>query len=252
MRIPIIAGNWKMNKTRDEALRFIYEVNRAMPDVSKVETAIFAQSVHLRCLVKRQGDNLKIGSQNVHYEESGAFTGEISPIALKELGVTYALIGHSERRSYYNETDESVNKKIHKALRHNLRPIVCVGEVLSERESGKTFEVVERQTRLALEGLTSEQMDEVVIAYEPVWAIGTGKTATPQMANETCSDIRNIVEKLFSKEVADKVRIQYGGSVNTGNIKELMSMEHIDGALVGGASLDELSFIELVDVAKEA
>ncbi|QVK21689.1 triose-phosphate isomerase [Mycoplasmatota bacterium] len=252
MRIPIIAGNWKMNKTRDEALRFIYEVNRAMPDVSEVETAIFAQSVHLRCLVKRQGDNLKIGSQNVHYEESGAFTGEVSPIALKELGVTYALIGHSERRSYYNETDESVNKKIHKALRHTLRPIVCVGEVLSERESGKTFEVVERQTRLALEGLTSEQMDEVVIAYEPVWAIGTGKTATPKMANETCSDIRNIVEKLFSKEVADKVRIQYGGSVNTGNIKELMSMEHIDGALVGGASLDELSFIELVNVAKEA
>ncbi len=252
MRIPIMAGNWKMNKTRDKALDFVYEVNREVPDLTDVETAIFAQDVHLRCLVKRQGENLKIGAQNVHYEDSGAFTGETSPIALKELGVHYVLIGHSERRSYYNETDESVNKKLHSALKYKLVPIVCVGEVLEAREQNKTLEVVERQTTKALEGITAEQMPGIVMAYEPVWAIGTGKTATAEMANETCKDIRGVIEKLYSKEIAEKVRIQYGGSVNAKNVKELMGMEHIDGALVGGASLDPTSFIELVNAVKEA
>ncbi|XMB86955.1 triose-phosphate isomerase [Mycoplasmatota bacterium WC44] len=252
MRIPIIAGNWKMNKTRDEALKFIYEVNRVMPDVESVETVIFAQFLHLRCLVKRQGENLKIGAQNVHFEDNGAFTGEVSPIAIKELGVEYVLIGHSERRAYYNETDETVNKKIHTAYKYNLKPIVCVGEVLNEREEGKTTEVVKRQITKGLEGLSEEQVSKLVVAYEPVWAIGTGKTATSGMANETCGEIRSIIAELYSKDVSEKVRIQYGGSVKPSNVDELLSMEHIDGALVGGASLNEESFIQLVDAGKEA
>lgn len=250
MRIPFIAGNWKMNKTRDEALEFMYAVNRSLPKTSEVETAIFAQAPHLRSLVKRQGDFLRIGGQNMHYEESGAFTGEISPRVMQSLGVKYILIGHSERRAYYNETDETVNKKLHAAFKYNLLPIVCVGEVLEERESGKTFEVVERQTRLALEGLTAEQVVATVVAYEPVWAIGTGKTATAEMANETCGDIRKVIEGLYSKEVADQVRIQYGGSVKPANIKELMAQEHIDGALIGGASLDASSFVEMANFQK--
>ncbi len=251
MRIPFIAGNWKMNKTRDEALEFMYAVNRVLPKTSEVETAIFAQAPHLRSLVKRQGDFLRIGAQNMHYAETGAFTGEISPVVVQSLGVKYILIGHSERRAYYNETDETVNKKAHASFKYNLKPIICVGEVLEERETGKTFEVVERQTKGALAGLSAEQVSEVVVAYEPVWAIGTGKTATAEMANETCGDIRKVIEGLYGAEVADKVRIQYGGSVKPGNIVELMSQEHIDGALVGGASLDANSFVQLANYKKE-
>ncbi len=247
MRIPIIAGNWKMNKNRDEALEFMYAVNRELPKTSDVETVIFAQAPHLRSLVKRQGDFLRIGGQNMHYEESGAFTGEISPRVMQDQGVKYILIGHSERRAYYNETDETVNKKLQAAFRHNLKSIVCVGEVLEERESGKTFEVVERQTKGALEGLTEAQVSDLVIAYEPVWAIGTGKTATAEMANETCGDVRRVVESLYGKEVAEKVRIQYGGSVKPANIHELMAQEHIDGALIGGASLDAKAFLEMAN-----
>lgn len=251
MRIPFIAGNWKMNKTRDEALEFMYAVNRALPSSADVETAIFAQAPHLRSLVKRQGDFLRIGGQNMHYEENGAFTGEISPVVMQSLGVKYILIGHSERRAYYNETDETVNLKLRAAYKYHLKPIVCVGEVLEERESGKTFEVVKRQTEGALKGLTTEQVEKLVIAYEPVWAIGTGKTATAEMANETCGDIRKIVAELYSQEVADKVRIQYGGSVKPSNIKELMAQEHIDGALIGGASLDASAFVEMANFKEE-
>jgi len=247
MRIPFIAGNWKMNKTRDEALEFIYALNRVLPQTSDVETAVFAQAPHLRSLVKRQGDFLRIGAQNMHYEDSGAYTGEISPRIIQSLGVKYILVGHSERRAYYNETDETVNKKLHAAFKYNLIPIVCVGEVLEARESGKTLEVVKKQTEGALAGLTAEQVSTLVIAYEPIWAIGTGKTATADMANETCGDIRGVVADMFSAEVADKVRIQYGGSVKPSNIAELMSKEHIDGALVGGASLDANSFVKLAN-----
>ncbi len=247
MRIPFIAGNWKMNKTRDEALEFIYALNRILPQTSEVETAIFAQAPHLRSLVKRQGDFLRIGAQNMHFEDSGAFTGEISPRIIQSLGVKYILIGHSERRAYYNETDETVNKKLHAAFKYNLVPIVCVGEALEARESGKTLEVVKKQTEAALAGLTGEQVSNLVIAYEPIWAIGTGKTATADMANETCGDIRGVVAKMFTAAVADKVRIQYGGSVKPSNIAELMSKEHIDGALVGGASLDANSFVQLTN-----
>lgn len=250
MRKPIIAGNWKMHKVRDEALNFIYSVNQEVPSKDEVESVICAPAVLLRCLVKRQGDDLRIGAQNMHYEEQGAFTGEISPLVLNDTGVTYVIIGHSERREMFNETDETVNKKVISAFQHELLPIVCVGEHLEQRENGTTNEVVDQQVVIALKGLTPEQVKEVVIAYEPIWAIGTGRTATAEMANETCGYIRSVVEREYGKDVADAIRIQYGGSVKPNNIKELMAQEHIDGALVGGASLDAESFIQLVNFNK--
>lgn len=250
MRKPIIAGNWKMHKTRDEALNFIYNVKENVVNANEVESVICAPSPLLRCLVKRQGDNLRIGAQNMHFEDNGAFTGEVSPLVLTDTGVKYVIIGHSERRAMFNETDETVNKKVLSAFNHNLVPIVCVGESLEEREGNMTNKVVEKQTEIALKGLESEQVKNVVLAYEPIWAIGTGKTATSEMANETCGYIRSVVERLYGKEVSEAVRIQYGGSVKPANIKELMSMEHIDGALVGGASLDPNSFLELVNYQK--
>ncbi len=250
MRKPIIAGNWKMNKTRDEALQFIYAVNQAVPSIEEVDTVICGQSVLLRCLVKRQGDNLRIGAQNMHYEEKGAFTGEVSPLILNDTGVNYVIIGHSERREYFNETDEMVNKKVHSAFKYDLTPIVCVGEKLEQRENNTTNQVVEAQISKALAGLTEAQAKEVVIAYEPIWAIGTGKTATSEMANETCGYIRSVVSKIFGKNVGEAVRIQYGGSVKPSNIKELMAQEHIDGALIGGASLEIEAFIEMTNFNK--
>ncbi len=250
MRKPIIAGNWKMNKVRDEALQFIYNVNQEVPSVDDVDTVICAPSILLRCLVKRQGDDLKIGAQNMHYEETGAYTGEISPLSLNDTGVTYVIIGHSERREYFNETDESVNKKVHAAFKYDLTPIVCVGEKLAQRENNTTNQVVEAQTKIALQGLTPDQVKLVVMAYEPIWAIGTGKTATADMANETCGYIRSVIASVYGQEVAEEVRIQYGGSVKPGNIKELMAQEHIDGALIGGASLDANAFIEMVNFQK--
>lgn len=245
MRKPIIAGNWKMNKTRDEALQFIYSI---MPKINnEVETVICAPSLFLRCLVKRKENELKIGAQTMHYDENGAYTGEISPLALKDIGVEYTIIGHSERREYYNETDETVNKKLIAALKHNITPIICVGETLHQREENKTNKIIDRQLKKAFENVTNAFAKDVVIAYEPLWAIGTGKTATPEMANETCSHIRKTIESIYGKKTADAIRIQYGGSVKPDNIKELMSQEHIDGALVGGASLDPESFIKLLE-----
>lgn len=249
MRKPIIAGNWKMFKTRDEALNFIYHVNELVPAVEKVDTVICAPATLLRCLVKRQGENLRIGAQNMHFEEQGAFTGEIAPRMLKDLNVEYVIIGHSERRQMFNETDASVNKKLHKAFAHDLTPILCVGEHLEERESGTTNQVIEQQLVLDLEGLTVDQVKKLVIAYEPIWAIGTGRTATPEIANETCKFIRTVVEKLFGLEAANEVRIQYGGSVKVSNIKELLSLSDIDGALIGGASLIAEDFVLLANAA---
>lgn len=245
MRKPIMAGNWKMNKTRDEALQFIYAVSNSVPSIDKLDSIICAPAIILRDLVKRQGDNLKIGAQNVHEKESGAYTGEISALMLKSTGVEYAIIGHSERRQYYNETDESVNAKIFKSLEHQIKPIVCVGESLSERENGTTNEVLEKQIVGALKDVSAENLANVVIAYEPIWAIGTGKTASSEMADEACGYIRSLIEKLYSKKEADEIRILYGGSVNLKNIDELMAMPNIDGGLVGGASLDSDSFIKL-------
>ncbi len=251
MRKPIIAGNWKMFKTRDEAVGFMLQVNGKVPAQDKVETVICAPFTLLRCLVKRQGENLRIGAQNMHFEEQGAFTGEIAPNMLTTLGVEYVIIGHSERRAMFNETDETVNKKLHAAFKHGLTPILCVGEYLEERETGKTEAVIEGQITKDLEGLTEEQVKALVIAYEPIWAIGTGRTATSEVANETCGYIRKLVKKLYNEETAEEIRIQYGGSVKTSNIDELMAQSDIDGALIGGASLVAEDFIYLANAAVE-
>ena len=218
MRKPIIAGNWKMFKTRDEALQFIYAVAEKMPSNEKVDSVVCSQFTVLRCLVKRQGENLKIGAQNMHFADEGAFTGEVSGQMLSSIGVSYVVIGHSERRAMFNETDESVNKKLHKAFECDLVPILCVGESLEQREGGKTEEVIGKQIELDLAGLTKEQVKTLVIAYEPIWAIGTGRTATSQVADETCGFIRQTVAKLYDEETAEAIRIQYGGSVKTSNI----------------------------------
>lgn len=249
MRKPIIAGNWKMFKTRDEALQFIYAVSDKIPSQDKVDSVLCAQFTVLRCLTKRQGENLRIGAQNMHFENEGAFTGEVSAQMLKSINVSYVIIGHSERRAMFNETDDTVNKKLKKAFEFNLMPILCVGESLEDREGQKTEEVISKQLELDLAGLSTEQVEDLVIAYEPIWAIGTGRTATTEVANETCKFIRNKVAKMYSAEVSEKMRIQYGGSVKLNNINELMSMPHIDGALIGGASLNADDFVQLVSAA---
>ena len=249
MRKPIIAGNWKMYKTKDEAVQFIYKVSEQMPSVELVDSVICAPFISLKSLVKRQGDNLRIGAQNMHFEEQGAFTGEIAPSMLTNIGVTYVIIGHSERRAMFNETDETCNKKVHQAFNHGLVPILCVGESLEERETGKTNDLLKGQLEKDLAGLTKEQVEKLVIAYEPIWAIGTGKTATAEVADETCGFIRETVKRLYDEATAEAIRIQYGGSVKTSNIDELMSKPNIDGALIGGASLVAEDFITLVKAA---
>ena len=246
MRKPIIAGNWKMFKTRDEALSFVYAVNEMLPDREVVDSVICAPFIVLRDLVKRQGENLRIGAQNMHFEESGAFTGEIAPSMLTTTGVTYVIIGHSERRAMFNETDESCNKKVKQAFNHGLVPILCVGESLEQREAGTTNDLLNEQLEKDLAGLTKEQVKELVIAYEPIWAIGTGKTATAEVADETCGFIRETVKRLYDEETSEAIRIQYGGSVKTSNIDELMAKPNIDGALIGGASLTAESFNEII------
>lgn len=249
MRKPIIVGNWKMYKTKDEVLSFIYAVNNKMPSSDLVDTVICAPFPYLSKLVKLQGDNLKIGAQNMHFNLEGAFTGEVSPRMLVDLKVTYVIIGHSERRAMFNETDETVNKKLHAAFENDLIPILCVGETIDIREKGETNKLLESQLVKDLEGLSKEQVKELVIAYEPIWAIGTGKTATKEIADDACGFIRSMVEKLYDKETAEAIRIQYGGSVKVNNIDELMSMPNIDGALIGGASLDPNNFIYFAEAA---
>jgi len=249
MRKPIIAGNWKMFKTRDEALQFVYNVNMKVPSNEFVDSVVCAQAPILRDLVKRQGDHLRVGAQNMHYLDNGAYTGEVSAPLLENIGVTYVVIGHSERRAYYNETDGTVNKKVHQAFRYGLTPILCCGESLEIREAGTQDNFIKEQIVAALKGLGSEQVKVLVIAYEPIWAIGTGKTATAEMANETIKAIRNVVKGLYGSDTSEAVRIQYGGSVKPANVDELLSMSDIDGALVGGASLDPESFLVLVNAA---
>ncbi|MDE8564402.1 triose-phosphate isomerase [Anoxybacillus rupiensis] len=248
MRKPIIAGNWKMHKTLAEAVSFAEEVKKLVPSSERVDSVVCAPTLFLERLVAAaKGTNLKIGAQNMHFEAKGAFTGEISPLALQDLGVEYVIIGHSERREMFAETDETVNKKVLAAFQYDLIPIVCCGETLEERESGKTNDIVAAQVEKALEGLTEEQAKRVVIAYEPIWAIGTGKSSTAEDANEVCGHIRSTIAQKFSQEVAEAVRIQYGGSVKPDNISQFLKQEHIDGALVGGASLDPQSFLQLVE-----
>ncbi|HBG32696.1 MAG: triose-phosphate isomerase [Tenericutes bacterium GWC2_39_45] len=249
MRKPIIAGNWKMYKTKDDALAFIYAVNLAVPSKDLVESVICAPSIFLRDLVKREGENIKIGAQNMHYANEGAYTGETSAAMLKSYGVDYVVIGHSERRAYFNETDETVNLKVIQAINNDITPILCVGESLEIREAGTTDQVVKKQIEKAYLNVDAEEALKTVIAYEPIWAIGTGRTATPDQANDTIKAIRNVLQNLYGKEVAEAVRILYGGSVNTKNIESLLSMSDIDGALVGGASLDPNSFLTLVKAA---
>ena len=246
MRRPVMAGNWKMNKTRDEALQFIYSVNNELPEKEKVESVICAPAILLRCLVKRQGSELRIGAQNMHYAESGAYTGEISPNMLETTGVSYVVLGHSERREMFNETDEAINKKIVAALAHDITPIVCCGETLEQRESNQVEEVLGNQIRKAYANLPSEDVAKTIIAYEPIWAIGTGKTATADVADETCGFVRSVIREMYGSNVAEEIRILYGGSVKPSNIEELMSKENIDGGLVGGASLEAESFLKLV------
>ena len=248
-RIPVIAANWKMYKTKDEALAFIFAVNEKVPARTQVESVICSPSILLNLLVKREGENLRIGAQNMHYLEEGAYTGENSPLQVKSAGAEYILIGHSERRSYYNETDETVNLKMIAAFKHELTPILCVGEVLSEREPGSTKAVLDAQLEKAFLNVTAEQALSTIIAYEPVWATGTGKTATPQMANDTIKDVRAKVEALYGKAVADGIRILYGGSVKPDNIKVLLEESDIDGALIGGAALDPNNFLVFTEAA---
>ena len=251
MRKPIIAGNWKMNKTLPEAKSFVEVVKNVVPSNDVVDSVICSPALFLGQLVEAtKGTNVAIGAQNMHFEENGAFTGEVSPVALADLGVKYVILGHSERREMFNETDETVNKKTLAAFKHGLTPIVCCGETLEERESGQTNELVGTQIQKALAGLTAEQVRATVIAYEPIWAIGTGKSSTAEDANEVCAHIRSVVASQFSQEVADAIRIQYGGSVKPENIKEYMAQPDIDGALVGGAALDAHSFLQLLEAGK--
>lgn len=247
MRLPIIAGNWKMNNTISESLTLIEEIKKHKLD-DRVEALVCVPFTSLNEVKEAlEGTEIKLGAQNIHWEENGAYTGEISPLMLKEIGIDYCIIGHSERRQYFHETDQTVNKKIKAALKHDIKPIVCVGETLEEREVGKEKEIVKEQVLKAFEGIDKEKIKDIVIAYEPIWAIGTGKTASSDDANQMCGFIRGIIKTEYGEESAENIRIQYGGSVKPETIGELMTKEHIDGALVGGASLNSLDFVKLVN-----
>ncbi len=248
MRKPIIAGNWKMNNTIAATKALITDLLPLVKD-AKCDVVICTPYTDLATAVEMtKGSNVKVGAENVHWAEKGAFTGEISADMLLELGVEYVIIGHSERRQYFGETDQTVNMRVKTALAKGLKPIVCVGETLEEREGGKVEEVLVRQTTEALKDVASADLDRVVIAYEPVWAIGTGKTATAEVANDTIKIIRDIVKNLYCANCAEnKVRIQYGGSMNPKNVKELMAMPEIDGGLIGGASLKAVDFSLVVN-----
>ncbi len=247
MRRKVIAGNWKMNMLPNEAIAYIEEFEKLVKDTKNEVILCVPYTDLFYCLNYAQDTNIKIGSQNMHWEESGAYTGEVSGKMLKSIGVEYVIIGHSERRQYFAETDKTVNKKVKAAFANELKPIVCVGETLEEREAGKTAEIITRQTKLALEGLNGNQVKNTIIAYEPIWAIGTGKTATSEDANSSIKEIRKEVEKNYGKEVADEIIIQYGGSVKSSNAKELFTTSDIDGGLVGGASLKPDEFAKIVN-----
>lgn len=248
MRTPIIAGNWKMNKNKAEALALVKELKDKVSSLSGVDMVVCPVFTSLDAVCQElKGSNIKVGAQNAYFEANGAFTGEIAIDMISELGCEYIILGHSERRAIFGETDELINKKVKAVLDAGLTPIVCVGETLEDREANKTEDVVKEQCQGSLAGLTDDEMAKCVIAYEPVWAIGTGKTASPEQANAVHTFIRNLLASDFSQDVADRVRIQYGGSVNPSNVKELMGMSDIDGALVGGASLKADSFFDLVN-----
>ena len=250
MRRKVIAGNWKMNMLPNEAINFIQQLEPLVKD-TKNEVILCVPFTDLfYALLHVQGTNIKIGAQNMHWEEKGAFTGEVSAQMLKSIGTEYVIIGHSERRQYFAETDETVNKKVKSALSVGLKPIICIGETLDQRESGKTESIVTNQIEKALEGIESKNLENIIIAYEPIWAIGTGKTATKEEANETIAQIRKKISELYGQNEADGVIIQYGGSVKSSNAKELFEMSDIDGGLVGGARLKPEEFSKIVNYNK--
>ncbi len=250
MRIPIIAGNWKMNKTEEEALQLVSDLKQRLGEVTGVKVIVCPPFTALFSVNKAlENSSILLGAQNMHWEEKGAFTGEVSPTMLLTVGCKFVIIGHSERRSYFYETDHSVNLKVKSALKFSLSPIICVGEKLEERDANKTKEVIEIQLKGAYKELSDQQAEKTVIAYEPVWAIGTGKNATPQQANEVHVFIRKFLSDEYGEEISEKINILYGGSVNPKNSRELLAMSDIDGALVGGASLDAVSFEGIVKSA---
>jgi triosephosphate isomerase (TIM) len=251
MRTPLIAGNWKMNKTHLDAIHFLGQLAHELTDHdhSRVEVALCPPFTALRSVqtnIEDRHQSFKLGAQNMHWESEGAFTGEVGPGMLKSLNVEYVILGHSERRQYFAETDETVNNKVKAAFANELTPIMCCGETDGEREARETEAKVERQVTEGLKGLKPEQARDMVIAYEPIWAIGTGKTATPDDAQQVCGFIRDILTDVFDADVAQAIRIQYGGSVKSGNAEALTSQRDIDGALVGGASLDAAEFASIV------
>ena len=251
MRRKVIAGNWKMNMLPDAAIRFIDEITPMVKDTENEVVLCVPYTDLFYALLAAQNTNIKIGAQNMHWEESGAYTGEVSGKMLKAIGVEYVIIGHSERRQYFAETDETVNKKLKAAFANDLKPIVCVGETLEQREAGMANDIITSQTEKALDGLTEEQVANTIIAYEPIWAIGTGKTATSEDANNAIKAIRNKISNLYGQNVSERVIIQYGGSVKSTNAQELFSMSDIDGGLVGGASLKVDEFAKIVNYRKD-
>ncbi len=247
MRTPMIAGNWKMNKNLDEALELVKGIKGEERD-EEVEAVLCVPFVNLTEVKKIIEDtDIKLGAQNVHWEDSGAYTGEISPLMLKNIGVEYVIIGHSERRQLFNETDEIVNKKVKAVFNHGLKPILCVGETLDQREEGIEQNIVGKQIKNGLQGIEEKDCKNIVIAYEPIWAIGTGKTASSEDANTMLGFIREILGDIYNEDLKNNIRILYGGSVKPNNIKELMKEEEIDGALVGGASLKKEDFLSLIN-----
>ena len=250
MRKPIIAGNWKMNKLPCEGAELVEALKSKVAD-AQCEVVVCVPFVDLVAVAAAaKGSNIKVGAQNMHWEKSGAFTGEISAQMLAEMGVEYVIIGHSERRQYFGETDQTVNARIRAALDAGLKVILCVGEVLEQRELGVTEEVVSMQTKIALGGVSEQELANIVIAYEPVWAIGTGKTATAEQAQEVCAIIRGVVAKLYNKAAADALTIQYGGSMKPANAKDLLGKEDVDGGLIGGAALVAKDFAAIIDAAR--
>ncbi len=253
IRKKLIAGNWKMNKTSADASTLVQEIVAEIGRVTDVDILVCPPFTSLESAGKLlEGSNVKLGAQNMHHEASGAYTGEISASMLRSTFATYVILGHSERRTYFAENDKFINQKVLAALKNQLKPVLCVGETLAERESGATLKVVQTQLEGALEGVSKEQATSVVVAYEPVWAIGTGKVATTEQAQEVHAFIRSLLVKLFGDAIAQKVRILYGGSMKPSNAPELLAQKDIDGGLIGGASLESRSFVELVKAAAAA
>ena len=251
-RKKIVAGNWKMNMTATETKKFAEELKKIMPRAKWCDTLICVPACNIQTAAKAFKDlRISVGAENVYFEEKGAYTGEISADMLKDLGVKYVIVGHSERRQYFCETDTTVNKKVHAVLNAGMNPIICVGESLEQRELGVTMELIAYQVKCALAGVPADKMRHVVIAYEPLWAIGTGKTATAEQAGEVCQAIRAVIRKLYGAHVARSVTIQYGGSMNAKNAAELLAQPDVDGGLIGGASLKPADFVEIINAANQ-